>query len=199
MHDVSPDSPLGSEADDDGQSSDDGYDPERDAGLGLISPNVLNREGYYWSSAKKGRGKGGEYMDLDEALSIIQQEEEHVSLTPDSFVIQEESLVLIRFRTGRALLRKSWRSPTRGIRPIPFSGCTNARRPQRGTRTSRPAPREMIVKPGGFSDNRSARGLGTGRSRAMISRAGCRMTRRGRDGGRDGGRSGGGDSIFGCT
>jgi hypothetical protein len=51
------------------------------ADLGKISPSVLNREGYYWSSAKKGRGKDGEYMDLDQALGIIQQEEEHVSLT----------------------------------------------------------------------------------------------------------------------
>lgn len=97
VHDVSPDSELGSRTEPQrrghgetssmsgSEGSDSGheysYDPERDvdAGLGLISPNVLNREGYYWSSAKKGRGKGGEYMDLDEALSIIQQEEEHVS------------------------------------------------------------------------------------------------------------------------
>jgi hypothetical protein len=97
VHDVSPDSELGSHTDSQrrghgetssmsgsegsGSGHEYSYDPERDvdAGLGLISPNVLNREGYYWSSAKKGRGKGGEYMDLDEALSIIQQQEEHVS------------------------------------------------------------------------------------------------------------------------
>jgi hypothetical protein len=98
VHDVSPDSELGSQTDSQrhghgetssmsgsegsGSGHEYSYDHDRDvdAGLGLISPNVLNREGYYWSSAKKGRGKGGEYMDLDEALSIIQQEEEHVSV-----------------------------------------------------------------------------------------------------------------------
>lgn len=53
----------------------------RDPDLGMMSPSVLNREGYYWSSAKKGRGKDGEYIDLDQALGIIQQEEEHVSVT----------------------------------------------------------------------------------------------------------------------
>jgi len=53
----------------------------KDADLGMMSPSILNREGYYWSSAKKGRGKDGEAMDLDQALGIIQQEEEHVSST----------------------------------------------------------------------------------------------------------------------
>jgi hypothetical protein len=50
------------------------------AGLSLISPRALSGEGFYWSASGRNRQRKEAYMDLDEALSIIQHEEDHVRI-----------------------------------------------------------------------------------------------------------------------